>query len=152
MLFVSSVRQLLHMKKFEQFSTRYQTFLCQIKIALFSGFINVFFALALRRRPIDKLETCFAVRLGSRAIYFPLLLCGWLSYCSKTTSFWIRLGHWRLIALYNFHKDQRVASSFSCNEIRKQSTLTASLKIFEMKNMTPLFNQMLQCIRLGYEE
>jgi len=95
----------------------------------------VFFALALHRRHSDKVETCFAVHLGSRVIYFRVLLCGRLSYWSQTTSFWRRLGRWRLIALYNCHKDQRVASSFSCNEIRKQSTLTSSFQISKKEYM-----------------
>lgn len=137
MLLVSSVRQLLHIKKFEKFSTRHQTFIYQIEITLFPGFITALSSQHLlfvqTFLNFDKVGACFAVHLGSRAIYFRVLLCGRLSYCSKTTSFWRRLGRWRLIAPYNCHKDQRVAPSFSCNEIRKHSTLTASLKAFEME-------------------
>jgi len=46
-LFVSSVRQLLHVKKFEKFSTGYQTFLYQTEIALFPGFITALSSLQL---------------------------------------------------------------------------------------------------------
>ena len=80
------------------------------------------------------METCFAAHLGGKAIYFRVLLCGRLSYCSKTTSFWRRLDRWRLIAPYSCHKDQTVTPSFPCNEIRKQSTLTATRKVFEKES------------------